>query len=490
MCIQIIEPSKKAQLKYKNEIKTLNNQVVALIDQKDGLIAKAWNQLKVASRAKDRVETLSVKQRKTTKGIEKLTTSLRRQEETLKTAKKGFSTAMVRVNKSKKYWQSCTYATEKSCKQMIVKKLGLKHTGQMKEDSVYAQSMHSLCCQLVMAGVSAKQVPNIIGICAHTFGVDPGPLPDPRSVGWFILEGVAAKIQVGNTLSDTQGITTSMDSTSHCNINFSSMHVMANSAGSHQQLYLAVESTTDHTSQTQVQVLKNTLDNICSTTCHALKCESSSSVMPCSSDLAQKLYRVNGDHASNQLKVAQLEKEWKIDSWVTHLGKSALFSLEESGSRALSDSIYESVKASAGGSGLFSALSTAEQEDSLALELQKCVWDMGNTAFNQSPPILKQDMSCLVHGGCCAHKDMNALKGGSKAMSAFWKANQHLAPPVKLFNKDNDATVTLVGPSIKPSKAEQQAYNMTESGAIKLCSLAGAAYVMYIGILLNSVHIH
>ncbi|KAH7317466.1 hypothetical protein B0J17DRAFT_634087 [Rhizoctonia solani] len=261
-----------------------------------------------------------------------------------------------------------------------------------------------------MSGVSAKQVPNIIGICAHAFGVDPTPLPDPRSVGQFILK----------------------------------------------ELLLP---------RFKSEIL-----------CQTPKCESNSSVMPCSSDLAQKLYGVNGDHASDQLKVAQLEREWKIDSWVTHLGKSALLSLEESGSKALSDSIWESVKASAGGSELFSALTTAEQEDSLALELQKRVWDMGNTSFNQPPPILKQDMSCLLCGGCCAHKDMNASKGGSKAMLAFWKANQHLTPPVKLFNKDNDATITLAGPSIKPSEAEQQAYNMAESGAIKLCSLAGAAY--------------
>jgi hypothetical protein len=119
------------------------------------------------------------------------------------------------------------------------------------------------------------------------------------------------------------GVTTSVDSTSQRNINFSSMHVMANSYNTHTQLCLAVESTTDHTSQTQVDVLKNTINTICDTTRQAPKCKNGPDTLFGTSDLARKLYGVNGDHAKDQVKVAQLEKEWKIDSWVKHLGNSA-----------------------------------------------------------------------------------------------------------------------------------------------------------------------
>jgi hypothetical protein len=60
-----------------------------------------------------------------------------------------------------------------------------------------------------MSGVPTKQVPKVIRLCASTFGVDSGVMPDPWSVGRFILEGgVAAKIQAGNVLLEAQGMHT------------------------------------------------------------------------------------------------------------------------------------------------------------------------------------------------------------------------------------------------------------------------------------------
>ncbi|KAJ1303024.1 hypothetical protein OPQ81_011225 [Rhizoctonia solani] len=251
---------------------------------------------------------------------------------------------------------------------------------------------------------------------------------------------------------------------------------MANSSESHNQLYLAVESTTDHTSKTQVNVLKKTIDSICDTTRRAPKYESGPDVSLYASDIARKLYGVNGDHASDQLKVAQLEKEWKIDSWTTHLGNSKLLNLGDSESKAFYRSLYTAAEMEAGGVDVFSKLPAADQEDLLASEYQKHVWALGKVEFDNAEPNLKQDMSCVVQGRCCAHKDMNATKGGTAAMSAFWKLNTHLLPPVKLFNKDNDATMSLLDPSADFSEVEKRAISITESGAVKLCSIAGHAY--------------
>ncbi|KAH7345482.1 hypothetical protein B0J17DRAFT_563797 [Rhizoctonia solani] len=251
---------------------------------------------------------------------------------------------------------------------------------------------------------------------------------------------------------------------------------MVNSPKSHNQLYLAVESTTDHTSKTQVNVLKGTLDSICDTTRRAPKCESSTDTTPCTSDIACKLYGVNGDHASDQLKVTQLEKEWKIDSWITHLGNSKLLKLGDSESKAFYESLHAAAVTKVGGVDAFSDLAPANQEDLLVSEYQKHVWALGKAEFDNTEPNLKQDMLFVVRGGCCAHKDMNATKGGATAMSAFWKANKHLSPPVKLFNKDNDATVLLSDPSGKVLEAEKRALSVTEGGPIKLCNLSGHAF--------------
>ncbi|QRW24409.1 hypothetical protein RhiXN_11321 [Rhizoctonia solani] len=85
-------------------------------------------------------------------------------------------------------------------------------------------------------------------------------------------------------------------------------------------------------------------------------------------------------------------------------------------------------------------------------------------------------MSFVARGGCCAHKDMNATKGGAAAMAAFWKANTHLMPPIKLFNKDNNGAVLLSDPLGKTSESEKRALSLTESGAIRLCTLSGKAF--------------
>ncbi|KAF8601793.1 hypothetical protein BDV93DRAFT_414312, partial [Ceratobasidium sp. AG-I] len=341
----------------------------------------------------------------------------------------------------------------------------------------YSTCLRSLSRRLVISGVSAVQVPKVIRMCAHAFGVVIGKVPSPRSVGRFVLEGgIGAGIQIGNILAKAEGITTSMDSTSHRNINFSSMHIMANSEGSHQQLYLAVESTTSHTSEMQVEVLKNALQDICDTAKRAPKCEASPQSPLKTTDIARKLYGSNGDHANDQLKVARLQKLWKTDSWIEHLGNTALSALSGIEAQNFHKAVQLNSETAAGGSETFASLDPIIQNDLHATEYHKGVWQLGEAAFNQSSPVLQHDMTCVVRTGCCMHKDMNAAKGGTSAMSMFWKENKALPQPVTLFNKDNDATVLLADPSTGISLAEQRAISTSEAGAIKLCSLAGAAF--------------
>ncbi|CUA67526.1 hypothetical protein RSOLAG22IIIB_13428 [Rhizoctonia solani] len=56
-----------------------------------------------------------------------------------------------------------------------------------------------------MSGVAAIRVPKVIRMCTRAFGIEPGPLPGPRSVGRLVTEGeVAAKIQAGNILATAE----------------------------------------------------------------------------------------------------------------------------------------------------------------------------------------------------------------------------------------------------------------------------------------------
>lgn len=251
---------------------------------------------------------------------------------------------------------------------------------------------------------------------------------------------------------------------------------MANSGDTHQQLYLGVESTTSHTSETQVSTLKDSIHDICDITARAPKCAVSPETPLKAADVARKLYGANGDHVKDQLKVAHLEKQWKIDSWIDYLGDQALLNLGTPDAEALSQKIQASAEVTSGGSDIFAGLNASAQDNLRAAEYQKVMHQLGSEEFSKNPPSLQLDMSCLVRGGCCMHKDMNASKGGASAMLTFWKENKQLPQPTTLFNKDNDAAVYFASTSVETSLAEQRAVSVSEAGAIKLCSLAGAAF--------------
>ncbi|KAG8790923.1 hypothetical protein FRC12_010657 [Ceratobasidium sp. 428] len=267
-----------------------------------------------------------------------------------------------------------------------------------------------------------------------------------------------------------------MDSTSQRNINFSSMHIMANTESTHQQLYLAVQSTPDHTSETQVAVLKDSVAAVCDTVKRAPKCPTNPNTILAPSDVARKLCGANGDHAKDQIKVAELERQWKVDSWVQHLDNLALSDLGDTEAEQVYQEVQHNSEVAAGGADILAGLSLDDQETYRAAEYQKLITQLGSAELDRSSSHAVFDYSQVIRGVCCAHKDMNAVKGGASGMLAFWKENKMITPPVILFNKDNDATVTLADTSTNASLSEQRAIAVSEAGAVKLCSLAGAVF--------------
>jgi hypothetical protein len=68
------------------------------------------------------------------------------------------------------------------------------------------------------------------------------------------------------------------------------------------------------------------------------------------------------------------------------------------------------------------------------------------------------------------HKELNSVKGGNAPMMEFWK-KACLTGPVPLMNRDN-AAAAMGG----PSNARTRADNVTQAGAVKVASLAGALF--------------
>jgi hypothetical protein len=164
------------------------------------------NHLKVAKRARNRVRKLVSEQCQLRTDVATLSTSLQCQKIAQELEKTQSINTLSQLKKSRKKWQDRARAAKESRRYMLAKKPRSKRTSQTKINGAYSQKIRSLSRKLVMAGVSAVQVPKIIQMCAQAFGIDPGPLPGPRSVGRFVFEGgVAAKIQACSILSEAQG---------------------------------------------------------------------------------------------------------------------------------------------------------------------------------------------------------------------------------------------------------------------------------------------
>lgn len=68
------------------------------------------------------------------------------------------------------------------------------------------------------------------------------------------------------------------------------------------------------------------------------------------------------------------------------------------------------------------------------------------------------------------HKEMNSVKGGNAAMAAWWE-EAGLRGPMKLMNKANAAAA-----ATGAGQARDQAVDASQSGGVKLTSLAGAVF--------------
>jgi hypothetical protein len=79
-------------------------------------------------------------------------------------------------------------------------------------------------------------------------------------------------------------------------------------------------------------------------------------------------------------------------------------------------------------------------------------------------------VSVFVQAGCCMYKALNVMKHGFKALALFWE-NAAVEKPMIFYNKDNNKAAQIGGEEV-----QEQAEKLSEAGAIRLLSLAGAAF--------------
>ncbi len=181
---------------------------------------------------------------------------------------------------------------------------------------------------------------------------------------------------------------------------------------------------------------------------------------------------MNGDHASDQKKDYTLLRAWKDDIKYHTLGTERLLSM--SGEELVENMLranWEKME-SIGGISQWERMSAEEKHTCDAAMMNAFARRLGEEAYNKLEPGEKHDMDLFLWAGCCMHKDLNAVKGGDRAMAEWWKRSG-LTGPVILTNKDNAVTLANIADPKKLTVAEKRALEVSRRGGVQATTLGG-----------------
>ena len=123
----------------------------------------------------------------------------------------------------------------------------------------------------------------------------------------------------------------------------------------------------------------------------------------------------------------------------------------------------------AGGDEVWATLDASALNVQSAAIMRAAIMWVGEDAYQALSDEEKAEADLFVRGGCCMHKDLNAVKGVHAQLQAFWSKTG--VAPVLLMNRDNDAAA-----SSGDANTRQRAAERSVGGAIKLVELAGAIF--------------
>lgn len=192
------------------------------------------------------------------------------------------------------------------------------------------------------------------------------------------------------------------------------------------------------------------------------------------STFTQKLAGLHTDHAEDQKKLFRIMKEWKLDSSKQALGSDYLLQKDPADLQIILSDAKNQLIAEVGGMDVWESFSLEEQKDCTNNMLWTLAAQYGNEVYEKLTPEQQRQHDLMYWAGCCMHKELNAVKGGTVAIGMWWKDNDIEGPKI-LFNKDNEATLShKENPEEELTSAERRAIEVSTSGAVKFCSLMGA----------------
>ncbi|KAI1781781.1 hypothetical protein LXA43DRAFT_1105333 [Ganoderma leucocontextum] len=326
--------------------------------------------------------------------------------------------------------------------------------------------MRALVRDLLELGVSVGQVNDTIAVVARALGVPVEGSLSARSVERIALEGlVAAYCQLAEEIRDADGITASGDGTSYRNTQLESRHIILNTGDSHQRRFLGIHSAPNHTSNTQLEGLKELNAEIFDTYNDSPNGKKNPAD-PRSFPL--KICGMMTDHAEDQKRLGRITLDWKIavdrelrgeQAVADHSPSDLLLRLAEETARAV-----EKIGREAWDALTPEELAAQDQEIRRAVHVA-----LGEEAYSQCSDTEKRKIDLFVHAGCCMHKELNAVKGGNTSMMAYWDTTD--IAPVLLMNRDNHAAA-----AAGTSTAQVRAVKRSTGGAVKVTELSGGVF--------------
>lgn len=270
-------------------------------------------------------------------------------------------------------------------------------------------------------------------------------------------------------------ITYSSDSTSHRHIEYESRtiairvidYTKPDATPEWKSRSLGIDTSTNHTSETQVNGLRKRLDEI-GKIFNASPLAKREGLTFVASDFAYKLIGTSGDHAADQKKSHNILKEWKLEVVLQRLGEEAIFNMGVTRVVAFLLPLKTKQVESLGGYDVWNQLT----DDEKARADGVIVREVGRQVLAGLSEKDRQQLTRFIRTGCCMHKDLNTVKGGDKAMQGFWK-EAGKTPPILLANKDNAAVLSRSTSVSEPTAAEKRAADVSKRGGSHVTMLGG-----------------
>ncbi|KAJ6542533.1 hypothetical protein DFH09DRAFT_855131, partial [Mycena vulgaris] len=359
----------------------------------------------------------------------------------------------------------------------------------LTQQRMYTAHAQQMARVMVDAGCARAKVGPLMTKIGSIFGVkiSNSRVMSRRTVGRAILEGgIAARMQLTHELSLNEAFTISADSTSNRGNNYEAskfqyrapdykvdaFHIDPNSIPKVREG--GIESTLDHSSEGSANGWIHRVEanvKIFNESPLALRLKKSYTVR----QWLRALKGMNGDHASTEKSTAACLKTLKSEDAVNEMGEEAMALIPVMELLHCLQAWNAKKIAAVGGIAAWEALSPARHDKALMAEI---IASLGKEAYDALSPEDRRRLDLFIWAGCCIHKDLNSFRGGNTELMLVWE-RLGIPGPVILANKANAVALKrILEPGTKvPDKLteeEQQAFEASTRGAVKLCAIAGA----------------